>query len=246
MSFLSVNNLSVSYKRNPVLKDFSLEVKEGSIYALIGPSGCGKSTLLKTISGIVSYSSGSIMLKGIPINTGKHTLGYIPQQYGLLDWLTVLENMSIGRKIGKKVSERKSLIIEQLEMQGWLNRYPRELSGGQQQRTALARALLLEPDLLLMDEPFSSLDTFTAEKSRDLFLQVWKEQKVTTLLITHNLQEAVRMAKYIVFLSKQPANVMQVVDNPLFGSGVRAESSDFYHLEQELKTLIRKLWEDDL
>lgn len=246
MLFLSINRLSVSYKGNAILKDFSLDVNKGSIYALIGPSGCGKSTLLKTICGVTPRQSGTINLKNEPLDPSRHTLGYIPQNYGLLDWLTVEQNMRIGEKLGKSRSPGKDLIVEQLEMTNWLGQYPRQLSGGQQQRTALARAWMLEPELLLMDEPFSSLDTFTAEKSRDLFVRLWKKQNITTLLVTHNLQEAVRIGKHIVLLSKQPATVIKIIDNPLFDRSLPADHPDYYSLEQEIRSEIHHIWGDRL
>ena len=242
MSFLSIQGLHIAYKDNQVLQNFSLEVLEGSIYAIMGPSGCGKSTLLKSICGIIP-SKGNIMLKGEPVNPVKHTLGYIPQHYGLLDWLTVSENLSVGEKICKTSASQKDRIIDQLEMTNWLHHYPQQLSGGQQQRTALARAWILQPDLLLMDEPFSSLDTFTAEKSRELFLQLWKKRKTTTIFVTHNLQEAVRMGKYIILLSKQPAKVLEVIENPLFKPGAKPDAPDFYSFEQNVKKIIQEKWE---
>lgn len=242
MSVLSIRHLEVLYNGNSILKDFSLEVEEGCIYSLIGPSGCGKSTLLKTICGIFPYQSGEINLNQESIDAKKHTLGYIPQYYGLLDWLTVSQNMSMGETLRKKSSSKKELIIKQLEMDSWLHQYPRELSGGQQQRTALARALMLEPQLLLMDEPFSSLDTFTAERSRDLFLGMWRTQKTTTLLVTHNLQEAIYLGKYVVLLSKQPASVLRIIENPLFNRASKPSPEEFYLFEQEVRSLMRQMW----
>ena len=240
---LSIRNLHIAYKEKEVFRNFNLDIPESSICAIVGPSGCGKSTLLKSICGIVP-SQGEILLHDKPVNTQKHTLGYIPQHYGLLDWLTVSENLSIGEKIRKtKASINKDQIIDRLEMGEWLNRYPRQLSGGQQQRVALARAWMLQPDLLLMDEPFSSLDTFTAEKSRDLFIQLWKERKTTTLLVTHNIQEAVRLGKYIVLLSKSPVEVLDILENPLFQQGMRRDTADFHRFEQQVKQVIQERWE---
>jgi NitT/TauT family transport system ATP-binding protein len=192
MSFLSIRRLDVAYEKTQARWDFNLEVEKGSIYCLVGPSGCGKSTLLKAVCGIVHPDNGEILLEGKKIDPARHSLGYIPQQYGLLDWLTVKSNLFLGRKIRKLPAFHESeKIIAQLEIEHLLNRYPKELSGGQQQRVALARAWMLRPELMLMDEPFSSLDSFTAERSREIFLQLWKAQKTTTLFVTHNLREAV-------------------------------------------------------
>jgi NitT/TauT family transport system ATP-binding protein len=242
MSFLSIRNLHIAYGETTVLRNFNLTVEEGSIYCLVGPSGCGKSTLLKAICGIVKPKAGEIRLKTQKINPAQQSFGYIPQQYGLPDWLTVKSNLFLGKKIRKiPVSPEDDQIIEQLELQPLLNRYPKELSGGQQQRVALARAWMLRPELMLMDEPFSSLDTFTAERSRELFLQLWKEQKTTTLFVTHNLQEAVYTGKYIVLLSKQPAEVVEIIENPLFQAGANRTDQDFYLTEQTIRHRIREI-----
>ena len=244
MSFLSISNLNIAYGNIAVIKRFNLTVEKGSIYCLIGPSGCGKSTLLKTLCGIIQPQSGEILLNGEIINPVKQSFGYIPQQYGLLDWLTVKSNLFLGKKIRKtETSQEEDRIIEQLEIKPLLNRYPKELSGGQQQRVALARAWLLHPQLLLMDEPFSSLDVFTAEISRKLFLHLWKEQKTTTLFVTHNLQEAVRIGKYIVLLSKQPSKVLDIIENPLFQSGVNRTEQDYYQIEQLIRLRVNDIME---
>ncbi len=245
MSFLTLRNIHISYGKNEIFRNFNFTIEEGSIYVLIGPSGCGKSTLLKTICGIIQPDKGEILLKGTPLEPKKYSLGYIPQHYGLLDWLTVEENLSLGEKIKGEKSPLKEKIIDKLEMRDCLDKYPRELSGGQRQRTALARAWIIQPDLLLMDEPFSSLDAFTAQKSRDLFLQLWKSQKITTLFVTHNLQEAVCMGKYIVFLSKQPSEILKIIENPLFQKGVKPSDEDRWNFEQQLNQYMNQIWRAD-
>ncbi|MDR2233438.1 MAG: ATP-binding cassette domain-containing protein, partial [Tannerella sp.] len=136
---------------------------------------------------------------------------------------------------------QESRILEQLEITDLLNRYPASLSGGQQQRVALARAWMLQPDLLLMDEPFSSLDMFTAEKSRELFLHLWRERRTTTLFVTHNIREAVSVGKYIVLLSGQPAGVVEVIENPLFQQGAKRSDEDFFRVEQWVTGRIREI-----
>jgi NitT/TauT family transport system ATP-binding protein len=212
MSFLAINHLTVSYEKTEAIRRLNLSVEKGSICCLTGPSGCGKSTLLKTICGILQPQSGEILLENETIDPAKQTIGYIPQHFGLLDWLTVKDNLFLGKKIRKiPFSSDDERIIHQLEIEQLLNRYPKALSGGQQQRVALARAWMLQPQLLLMDEPFSSLDRLTANRSIDLFLQLWEKQKITTLFVTHNLQEAVRIGQSIVLLSEQPAEVREVI-----------------------------------
>lgn len=242
--FLSVKNLSIRYGETDILNEFNLSIEEGNIYCLVGPSGCGKSTLLKAICGIVKPVNGEILMKGRPVCPAIQSIGYIPQQFGLLDWLTVKSNLFISKKIRKTSSfPEDNHIIEQLEISPLLNRYPKELSGGQQQRVALARAWLLRPRLLLMDEPFSSLDTFTAERSIELFLQLWRERRTTTLFVTHSLREAVQIGKYIVLLSRQPANVLEVLENPLSSQRSNRTEQDFYLVEQQIYNHLQELWE---
>jgi NitT/TauT family transport system ATP-binding protein len=217
VSYLVLHNITISYGEIPVLRNFNLNVEKGAIYCLTGPSGCGKSTLLKTICGILQPQEGEILLEKQPINPEKQTIGYIPQYYGLLDWLTVKDNLFLGKKIRKiPCSSEDEQIINQLKINDLLHRYPKELSGGQQQRVALARAWMLQPQLLLMDEPFSSLDSFTAERSLELFLQLWETQNITTLFVTHNLREAARVGNYIVMLSDQPAEVREIISQKDF------------------------------
>ncbi|MDR0871917.1 MAG: ATP-binding cassette domain-containing protein [Prevotellaceae bacterium] len=236
MSILAIHNINVSYGETAVLRDFNLTVERGAIYCLLGKSGCGKSTLLKTLCGILKSDAGEILLNGEPLNPQKHSLGYIPQNYGLLDWLTVEKNLFLAQKIRhQKESDNAAHIIDCLEIGALLKRYPRELSGGQQQRVALARAWLLQPDLLLMDEPFSSLDTFTAERSRELFLQLWRERKTTALFVTHNIREAVSVGKYIVLMPKTLSEQPEIWENPLFNAGANRREEDFFRIEQKIR-----------
>jgi NitT/TauT family transport system ATP-binding protein len=241
MPHLVISHLNVSYGETAVLKNFNLDMEAGSIYCLLGASGCGKSTLLKTICGIVQPQNGEILLNNKPVNPVEQSIGYIPQHYGLLDWLTVETNLLLGGKIRKvPVSKEAVTIIEQLELKPLLHRYPKELSGGQQQRVALARAWMLRPELMLMDEPFSSLDTFTAERSLDLFLTLWKAYKTTTLFVTHNIREAVRTGKYIVLLPKQPVGTPEIFENPLFQANANRTDRDFYEVEQTVSRHMKK------
>lgn len=218
---LSIEKLTVKYGNTEALNNFSLSVKSGEIYSLIGPSGCGKSTLLKVLSGIIKDFEGSISLNGKPFKIKDTTIGYVPQQYGLLDWKTVKENIYLPFKLDKKKEFNESEvneIIQSLEIDDLLDRFPSQLSGGQKQRIALARAFVSRPKLLLMDEPFSSLDTFTSEASQRLFLRLWEKYKVTTLFITHNIHEAASIGKHIILMSKAPRKIIHEVENPTFNT----------------------------
>lgn len=216
---LSIENLEVKYGNTEALSDFSLSINDGEIYSLIGPSGCGKSTLLKVLCGILREYKGRITLHDRCFSPKEITIGYVPQQYGLLEWKTVRENIFLPFRLNKNrilKEQEVSEIICSLEIEDLLDRYPSQLSGGQKQRIALARAFVSQPDILLMDEPFSSLDTFTSEASQRLFLHLWKKYKVTTLFITHNIHEAVSIGEHIIIMSKAPGKIIHKVDNPLF------------------------------
>ncbi|MDR3059565.1 MAG: ABC transporter ATP-binding protein [Prevotella sp.] len=216
---LSIENLEVKYRNTIALSDFSLTIKKGEIYSLIGPSGCGKSTLLKVLCGIIKHYGGQITFDNKAFSTKNIAIGYVPQHYGLLEWKTVKENIFLPYRLNaaKIVNEAEvSEIINSLEIDDLQDRYPSQLSGGQKQRVALARAFISKPDILLMDEPFSSLDTFTSEASQRLFLRLWEKYKVTTLFITHNIHEAVSIGEHIVVMSKSPGKIIHQVENPLF------------------------------
>lgn len=223
---LSIRNLKVSYGDNQILSDFSLDMHDGEIYSLIGPSGCGKSTLLKVLCGIITNYSGEILLDNSPIQYKNIRIGYVPQQYGLLDWMKVKDNIFLSEKINKSIhidTKESGDIIQSLEIEDLLNRYPAQLSGGQKQRVALARAFVSHPDLLLMDEPFSSLDTFTSQASQQVFIKLWKKYRVTTLFITHNIHEAAAIGRHILMMSKLPGEIIDSVENEYFETEMNAE-----------------------
>jgi len=216
---ISIENLSVGYGNTEVLRDFSLTLNKGDIYALIGPSGCGKSTLLRVLCGIKKDYTGKIEYNGRSVTEQKISIGYVPQNYGLLDWKTVEQNIFLPLKLNKSKAFREKEtkdILDSLEITELSKRYPRELSGGQKQRVALARAFISQPDLLLMDEPFSALDAFTSVASQKLFLRLWSKYQVTTLFITHNIHEAVSVGKHILLMSKSSRRVIKHIENPTF------------------------------
>lgn len=238
---LSVQNLTVHIGKTLVLNNLSFQLKVGEILAVVGPSGCGKSTLLNVLSGIIKNYEGKIDFLNAPLHSSDIRCGYVPQSFGLLPWKKVEENIYLPQKINQRnqIDENEAdKIIEQLEIQDLMHRYPSQLSGGQKQRVALARVFSMHPDLLLMDEPFSALDTLTAETSRKLFLDLWKKNRATTLLTTHNLVEAISLGKYILLLRKLPATVCHWIENPLFESNGQHSEEDFYGFMRRLKQLL--------
>ena len=247
---IEIKDLSVIYQSAEetytALKDIQLALPTGGTCAIIGPSGCGKSTLLKVMAGIITDFTGSIEIDGQPVSPKQQKIGFIPQNYGLLPWKNVYENICLGVKIKHKHEklDKNSVefIMQQLGIDGLSNRYPGELSGGQQQRVSLARAFLLKPDVLLMDEPFSALDAITREEIQDLFLEVWKKHAVSTVLVTHYVEEAVYLGQKIVILSTKPGQVSKVIDNPLFGEADIRTKREFFELSLQLRNFIKEDW----
>ena len=240
---ISLEHINAAYQTKagtlPVLSNIDIQVPEGETCALIGPSGCGKSTLLKIAAGILTNVQGSVFFRGEPLDPAKHVIGFMPQNYGLLPWRRVRDNILLGWRI-KRGNDTKDRfvwqeLISRLGLEKLLDRYPGELSGGQQQRVGLARVFYLHPDLLLMDEPFSALDAITREEMQDVFLELWRVYGVTTLLVTHQPEEAVLLGRRITVLSPRPASVVKIIDNPLFARTDMRRQPSFLTVENELR-----------
>lgn len=180
------------------------------IVTITGPSGSGKSTLLHCLSGIVTPTSGHLLLDDLPISPRTHQIALVPQQYGLFPWKRVASNIFLPAALGKRsVSpELQQEILKTLGLLDLLDRYPQQLSGGQRQRVALARAFIMQPDLLLLDEAFSALDVATAERSRQLFLELWARYPVPTLCVTHSPEEATTLAQRTLLLGGTPGTLL--------------------------------------
>lgn len=180
------------------------------IVTITGPSGSGKSTLLHCLSGIVTPTSGQLLLDDLPISPRTHQIALVPQQYGLFPWKRVASNIFLPSALGKRsVSpELQQEILDILGLLDLLDRYPHQLSGGQRQRVALARAFIMQPDLLLLDEAFSALDVATAERSRQLFLELWARYPVPTLCVTHSPEEATTLAQRTLLLGGTPGTLL--------------------------------------
>lgn len=245
---LKIDELTVAYKSGdrviPALGPVSFKVNIGEIYAVIGSSGCGKSTLLNALSGVVSNYGGSAIFNGCPISPKKLNISYIPQHYGLLPWKTVIENCLLGLKIkhikmNEAINKMLSDILNQLKLDELKSRYPNELSGGQRQRVAIARAFMMKPDLLFMDEPFSALDAFNRENAQALFLKLWNKYKVTTIFVTHSIEEALYLGNKIMILSSQPGEIIDIIDNPYFNIANGREIENFRIMEGAIREKIK-------
>ena len=218
-TIIAIEHLRKSFKKAAtqdlvVLDDVNFKLKEGEIVALLGKSGSGKSTLLRIIAGLVSPTSGNVTYRGQPVMEPVRGIAMVFQSFALMPWLTVLENVELGLEAqGVGREERRHRAIEAIDiigLDGFESAYPKELSGGMRQRVGFARALVINPDVLLMDEPFSALDVLTAENLKSDLLRLWKDKKTNTngiLLVTHNIEEAVMLADRIVILGSDPGHI---------------------------------------
>ena len=224
------------------LADISLCVERGTVLALIGASGCGKSTLLRVVAGLVRPTAGTLHADGANVDPRVLRIGFLPQNYGLLAWKTVRENILLGAEIKGEWDEKRKAIFDELVadlgLKDLLTRYPYELSGGQQQRVGLARVFLLAPDLLLMDEPFSALDAITREFMQEVFLSLRKKYAVTTMLVTHYVEEALALAGRIAVMTGTPGRIAEIIDNPFAGDLTHRSTPEFFVLGQKLRAKI--------
>ncbi len=226
-------------KRLLVLDDVNLEIEAGEFFVLVGPSGSGKSTLLRIASGLEKNFKGEMILGK---NMTHGDMSFVFQQFALFPWLTVYDNIGLGL-LSKKMSasERHEIIVKEMKQFGlekFAKSYPKDLSGGMRQRVGIARALARDPKIIFMDEPFSELDSFTAEELRKELLQIWQERKPTIIMVTHIVAEALELADRIAVLSARPAKIDKIVTNNLPRPRVM-RSTDFFHLEDHLYHLIK-------
>ena len=221
---IEFKNVGVKYDDQTILSDLSLTIEEGKSYVLIGSSGCGKTTLLYTGVGLIEVSDGSVRVDDKPIEDAKDSISLMLQNYGLLPWSKVYDNVVLPLKLKKIDREERdkalSTISHQLGIEDLLGRYPHQLSGGQKQRVALARAWITNPKYLFLDEPTSSLDALTQEKIQDMIRNHQLENNLTTLIVTHNIEEAVYLGKTILIMKQ--GRIVDSFENSTYGiEGIR-------------------------
>ncbi|MED4599201.1 ABC transporter ATP-binding protein [Paenibacillus validus] len=199
-----------------VLKDINLEIGQEQFIAIIGPSGCGKSTLLKIIAGLDNDYEGAVYLGEEKVNSASIEKGFIFQEHRLFPWLTVEQNIAANYSLKSADIRRKvDELLELTHLKGFEKSYPRALSGGMSQRVSIARALLREPQVLLLDEPFGALDAFTRTHMQEAILEIWENKKTTMVLVTHDIDEAVFVANKIVIMGAKPGVIRDVIPNHL-------------------------------
>ena len=198
------------------LDDVSFSVADGELVCLVGPSGCGKTTLFRIVAGLTEATDGRVLLDGTEVTGPTTDMGVVFQEYHLFPWLTVAENVGFGlERSDRSPDEREARVDEMLELVGlteFRDAYPKSLSGGMKQRVAIARSLAVDPDLLLMDEPFGAVDAQTREMLQRELLDVWASTGKTVLFVTHDVAEAVTLADRIVVMAAEPGRVREVVD----------------------------------
>lgn len=241
---LEMQNVGLIYQtkagETEALKDLNLKIKQGEFVAIVGPSGCGKTTILSIVSGILPATSGKVLIGGEDIAENKKYVGYMFQKDQLFEWRSIWNNIMLGLEINKQKTEENMQyakgLIERYGLSDFASKKPRELSGGMRQRVALIRTLVLSPEILLLDEPFSALDFQTRLNVCDDVATIIKREKKTAILVTHDISEAISMADKVVVLTKRPATIKKVFQINLKGDTPleRRENPSFSKLFNEI------------
>jgi NitT/TauT family transport system ATP-binding protein len=241
---LSLKSIDKCFSERPghrtvALEDISLQIVPGEFFVIIGPSGSGKSTLLRIMSGLDVATNGRITWGQ---GSAEPEMAFVFQEFALIPWLTVFQNVEMGL-LKKNLTENKrhNIVHRELEQFGltkFAQAFPRELSGGMRQRVGIARALAVEPKIMFMDEPFSELDSFTARMLRQELLQIWQEKKITIVMVTHLMQDAIELADRIAVMTPRPGRIEKIVENHLRRPRNR-RSREAYRLEDMLDQLVK-------
>ena len=242
MSKVEVTNLTKGFGDLLVLDNVSFEVASGEFLCIVGPTGCGKTTFLNSLTKIYGIDSGSIKIDGEEVDLRKHSLAYIMQEYSTMSWLTVRQNVGYGLKIKRlpkrEAEEKTDAALQLVGLEKFADYYPNQLSASMMQRVAIARAFAVQPDLLLMDEPYGQLDLELRFKLEDELLSLWRKLGTTIIFITHNIEEAVYLSQRILVLTNKPTTIKESIDNHLpYPRSVTAD--DFIALRNRVTDLIK-------
>ena len=249
MADIAIRNVKKDYGKTAVVHGVDLEIRSGEFIVILGPSGCGKSTLLRMVAGLEAITSGEIAMDGKVVNDlepRERGCAMVFQNYALYPHMSVAENIGYALKVaGVGKAERLAVARDYVELVGlsaFGNSYPHELSGGMQQRVGIARALAINPTVLLMDEPYGALDVQTRELLQDELLDIWEKQRKTVIFVTHSIEEALYLADRIVVMSPRPGRIEQVIEVP-FARPRRDElksTPEFLNLRREIWQSLKK------
>ena len=213
--YIRIQGLSKRFGDVVALRDIDVAIEQGSFLSIVGPSGCGKSTLLRIVAGLLDYQQGSVSLDGQAIRGTRRDVGFVFQSSILLPWRTVLENVMLPAEVlnldMRRARERAMQLLHMVRLDGFEDKLPRQLSGGMQQRASIARALLHDPKILLMDEPFGALDALTRERMNLELQRIWAESGKTVILITHSIPEAIFLGDTVLVMTPRPGSIERVI-----------------------------------
>ncbi len=257
--YLTIDGVEKSFVHDgqdvKVLDNINLQVEKGSFVSIVGPSGCGKSTLLYLIAGLEKTDIGEIKVADKKVNKPGPERVVVFQESGLFPWLTVLENVTYGLQLKKmskeEANEKARKILKMVHLSQYVDAYPHQLSGGMKQRVSIARALVMEPDILLMDEPFSALDEQTRMVLHQELLDIWRKTKVTIFFVTHNIREAVLLSEKIVVFATRPGKIKATIPVPTMKDGMpdsvtlNVEQRVLSILQEEIEKVLKEEMGDD-
>ncbi|QEO14929.1 ABC transporter ATP-binding protein [Agromyces intestinalis] len=243
------------------LDGVDLEIPAGRFVSVIGPSGCGKSTLLRLVASLERADSGTVEIRGTSPEEAcaQKLVGFVPQTPALLPWLDVLQNVTLPQRVNRGAGRRRlrhapdgrtapdlPRLLREVGLGEAMHRLPAQLSGGMQQRVAIVRALGLQPEVLLMDEPFSALDEFTRESLQEQLLDLWDEITTTVMFVTHSVTEAVRLSDTVVVMAPKPGRIVDVIDIdlPRPRGAAQLKTADFHHFEDLIRDRLQSAWRD--
>ncbi len=233
-----------------VLKDLNLEIARNEFLCIVGPSGSGKTTLLRMMNGLADIDSGSILVEGTPVTGSRRDMAMVFQSFDLFPWMTVERNISFPLELSRtrksEIKERVEWAVKLVGLEGFENRYPSQLSGGMRQRVGLARAVVVRPEVLLLDEPFGAVDAQTRENLQEELLRIWSELRQTAVFITHSIDEAITLADRIVVMSARPGQIAGIlpvnIERPRTVESVRRHP-DYPILREQVRDLLT--WKED-